>query len=49
MPIFYRCPNCGFIHTEPDYCPACLSESQKVFGDFESIEEAMACEYYKRR
>ncbi len=47
MPIFYRCPNCGFIHANPDCCPACLSEYQRVIGDFEQIEEAM--EYIANR
>lgn len=41
MIAFYRCPYCGFISTEPEYCPACLSEKPLYIGHFKSIEDTM--------
>jgi rubrerythrin len=42
--LFYECVNCGFLSREKKFCPACQDTHQKVFGAFESIEDAMAQE-----
>jgi hypothetical protein len=42
--LFYECVNCGFLSMTKKFCPACQDTHQKVFGAFESIEDAMAQE-----
>jgi hypothetical protein len=46
--LFYECTNCGFLSKEKKYCPACQDTHQKIFGAFDTAEEAMAQMYTEK-
>jgi hypothetical protein len=46
--LFYECSNCGFLSMTKKFCPACQDTHQKVFGAFETIDDAMA-QMYKEK
>ena len=43
---FYRCPDCGYVSSDPTYCAACASEeTRELLGDFHTVEDAMGYRY----